>query len=196
MARIDYFLSLMSPWAYFAGNRLEEIAARHGVETAYKPIDTAQVFPALGTLALPQRPPARKAYRLQELRRTSSRTGMPYHETPAHWPVDAAPASRALIALAEAGGNAGGFAQAVLRAVWAEQRDVSDPAVVAELIRGAGGDPGTMAEAMERAGEAYAANAEEAATRGVFGVPFYMVGEEMFWGQDRLADLDWHLARI
>ncbi|MEM8698070.1 MAG: 2-hydroxychromene-2-carboxylate isomerase [Pseudomonadota bacterium] len=196
MARIDYYLSLMSPWAYFAGNRLEQTAERHGAEIVYKPVDTAIVFPATGSLPLAERPPARKVYRLQELRRASAKTGMPYHEAPAHWPVDATPASTALIALAETGGDAGGFAQAVLSAVWAEQCDVSDPEVLAELISATGADPTALSDAMTHAEAAYRTYSEEAAARGVFGVPFYIVGEEMFWGQDRLDDLDWHLGRI
>lgn len=195
MADIDYYFSVLSPWAYFAGDRLEEIAGRHGKSIAYKPVDAFAVFRASGGVPLAERPLARQEYRLQELRRTSAKTGMPYHQQPAHWPTDPRAASLAIIALAGAGGDAGALARAILSAVWVEQLDIADPAVVAGKLSQLGTDPVLVDEAVETAGVEYDANTQEAISRGVFGVPFYIAGAETFWGQDRLADLDWHLSR-
>ena len=195
MAHIDYFFSLLSPWAYFAGNRLEEIAKARDATVAYKPVDVFRVFRETGGVPLPERPVARREYREQELRRTSANTGMPYHFQPAHWPTDPVPASLAVISAAQAGGPAGPLAQALLAAVWTEQRDIAAPAVITEKLKAVGADfeVGRDDDALRAVFEQ---NTDEALRRGVFGVPFYIVGDERFWGQDRLQDLDAHLARI
>ncbi|MEM1275580.1 MAG: 2-hydroxychromene-2-carboxylate isomerase [Pseudomonadota bacterium] len=194
MAAIDYFFSLLSPWTYFAGARLEEMAAAHGAAITYKPIDAARVFKATGGLPLAERPVARQEYRAQELRRTSAKTGMPYHFQPAHWPTDPEPASLSVIAVAQAGGPAGALARAFLTAVWVEQKDIADPAVVAEKLAEVGAEAGPID--LDAARALYEANTDEAIVRGAFGVPFYIIGEERFWGQDKLDDLATHLARL
>lgn len=196
MVEISYYFSVLSPWAYFAGDRLEEAAARHDAQIAYKPVDAATVFSETGGLPLAKRPPARLAYREQELRRTSAKTGMPYHFQPAHWPTDAIPASAAIIALDQAGGDAGALARALLSAVWVEQLNIAESDVVADKLALVGGDAAALAGAMEAAKEVYAQNTREAIECGVFGVPFYLIGDEKFWGQDRIDDVEVHLSRL
>lgn len=195
MARIDYYFTTVSPYAYLAGARLEEIAARHGAAIRYRPMDLGRVFAATGGLPLPQRSEARRAYRLQELRRQSVKAGLPFHIHPAHWPVNAAPSSYAIIAAEKAGGgNLPGLVQGVLAACWAEERDISDDGVIRDLLAAHGFDPKLATSGLLVGAETYERYTEEAIARGVFGSPFYIVGEEMFWGQDRLEDLDAHLA--
>ncbi len=63
-----------------------------------------------------------------------------------------------------------------------------------DVMQANGFDPSIADKGMLMAAETYAKTLEEAVSRGVFGVPFYIVGTEMFWGQDRLDDLDLHLA--
>lgn len=195
MARIDYFFTTVSPWVYLAGRRLEEIAARHGAEIAYKPVDGAQLFPRMGGFRLHERHPSRLAYRAQELRRWSRKLGMPLTPEPRHFPVNAAPSSYAVIAADRAGGgDLPGLIHAFCRAVWAEERDISDDAVIRDCLAENGFDPALATRGLLTGAEVYAANLEEAVRRGVFGVPFYIVGDERFWGQDRLDDLELHLA--
>ena len=201
MAQIDYFLSPISPNVYLAGTRLEEIAARHGATIAYRPVDVAQVFARTGGTPLPERHDNRKEYRLQELRRQAAKRGLPINLRPAHFPANAAPASYAIIAAqAEAAkggeGDVGALVHALARACWAEERDIAEDSVVREALAGAGFDPGLADRGLLSGAETYGANLEEAVARGVFGVPFYIVAEddERFWGQDRLDDLDAHLA--
>ena len=69
MPHIDYYFVTVSPWAYLAGNRLEQMAERHGASITYKPVDLGRVFKATGGLPLNERPQARRDYRLQELAR-------------------------------------------------------------------------------------------------------------------------------
>lgn len=196
MARIDYFFSLLSPFTYLAGTRLEEIAVRHGATIAYKPYDILALFDRLGTPRPADRPQGRKDYRFQDLRRVAKKAGMPINLQPMFWPTNPAPASYAVIAAQKAGGgDIGALVHSLLRATWAEEKAIADDAVITSCLAAAGFDPSLSFTGMLSGAEAYAANLEEAHVRGVFGSPFYITdGDERFWGQDRLDDLDLHLA--
>ncbi|MBL3552494.1 2-hydroxychromene-2-carboxylate isomerase [Rhodovulum sulfidophilum] len=196
MAHIDYFFTVISPYAYLAGNRLEEIAARHGATVTYKPVDMMALFARTGGTPLPQRSEARKAYRLQELRRQSVKTGLKLSLAPAHFPTNPAPAAYAIIAAQATGeGDPGQLVHALTRACWSEDRNVAEDEVIRDCLQAAGFDPGLADRGLLAGAETYAANLEEATARGVFGAPFYITdGDERFWGQDRLDDLDQHLA--
>ena len=194
MARIDYYFSVLSPFTYLAGLGLEEVAARRGANITYRPVDIMKLFGETGGVPVPQRHPSRIAYRRQELLRISARRGLPFNLQPAHWPTNPVPASLAVIAVADAGGDAGALAHAFLRAVWAEQRDIGDPAVVTAILGENGHDAAALAPAMSAAEATYQANTDAAIAAGVFGAPFYVVDGEVFWGQDRLDYLDDHLA--
>lgn len=195
MLQIDYFFSTLSPYTYLAGTRLEDIAARHGATVAYRPFDIGALFARTGGTPLPQRHDSRKAYRLQELRRQSVKTGLPLNPQPMFWPVNAAPSSYAIIAAARSGqGDVGALTHAFLRACWAENRNIAEDDVIRDILAANGFAPDIADRGMLMAAETYAQNLEEAVARGVFGSPFYIVGDERFWGQDRLEDLDLHLS--
>ncbi len=195
MPQIDYYFAPISPFCYLAGNRLEVIAAKHGATIRYIPLNAPAVFPRTGGQVLADRHESRKTYRLQELRRWSARLGLPLNLQPAHFPVNPAPASYAIIAAAKVGGgDLGGLVQAFPRAVWSEGRNIAEDEVVQDILATHGFDPKIADKYMLLAAETYMANLEEAVVRGVFGVPFYIVGDERFWGQDRLEDLDLHLS--
>lgn len=196
MARIDYFFSTISPFTYLAGNRLEQIAERHGATITYKPVDIVALFGRTGGTPPPQRHESRQRYRLAELRRIAARTGMPINLKPAHFPTNAAPAAYAIIAAQDVqGGDVGALVRNVLRACWAEERDIAEDTVVKDCLAAAGFDPALADTGLLAGAETYAKNLEEAVEKGVFGSPFYIVDdEEPFWGQDRLDDLELHLA--
>ena len=99
-----------------------------------------------------------------------------------------------IAAQAAGGGDLPGLVAAISRAMWAEDRDISDDDTLRPLLVAHGFAENTADRGMLMAAEAYAANLEEAVSRGVFGVPFFVVGDQKFWGQDRLDDLDLHLA--
>ena len=195
MPQIDYFFAPMSPFCYLAGDRLEAIAAKHGATIRYIPINAPALFPRTGGQVLAERHDSRKAYRLQELRRTAAKRGVRLDLQPFFFPVNPAPSSYAIIAAAKVGGgDLGGLVQAFPRAVWAEGRDIADDDTVRDLLVKYGFAANIADRFMLEAAETYMANLEEAVARGVFGVPFYIVGDERFWGQDRLDDLDLHLS--
>jgi 2-hydroxychromene-2-carboxylate isomerase len=194
MAHVDYYFSPMSPFTYLAGQRLEAVAARHGATIAYKPFDIIALFGRTGGKPVAERHPNRQAYRLQDLRRWSAVLGMPLNLRPAFWPVNQAPAAYAIIAAqAAGGGDLGGLVHAFPRAVWAEERDIADDAVVRDILGAHDFDPGLADRGMFTAADVYVRNLEDAVGAGVFGAPFYVTGGEGFWGQDRLDHLDLHL---
>ena len=191
MARtIDYYLSVLSPFTYLAGRRLEDIASRHGCRIDYKPVDIVRVFTETGGVPLPKRAPERRAYRLLDMARVAKREGMSINLEPRHFPTDAAPASHLVIAALEAGQDVSDLTSGFLRAVWAEERDIADPTTIRAIAGENGIGYSELEDAARAAGETYAANTSEAIARGVFGMPSYVYGNEVFWGQDRLDYLD------
>jgi 2-hydroxychromene-2-carboxylate isomerase len=195
MAVIDYYVFPLSPYSYLAGTRLEAIAARRGAIVVYKPFQMFRVFEVVGTPKVADRHPSKQAYRLQDIARVARAEGLAVNLRPAFWPTNPAPASAAIIAAqAAGGGDLGGLVHGFLRAVWAEDRDVADDAVVGDVLNAHGFDPGLADRGLMAAMETLERNTDEALRRGVFGAPTYAVGEALFWGGDRLAHLDAHLA--
>lgn len=195
MPQIDYFFATLSPYCYLAGQRLEEVAAKHGATINYKPFDIIGAFARTGGTPPKDRHISRMEYRAQELPRQARKLGMPFNLKPAHWPTNGAPAAYAFIAAQNAGGgDLGLLAHAITRAVWAEEKDIAQDDVIRACLTEAGFDPGLADSGLLEGAETYARNLEEAVERGVFGAPFYIVGDERFWGQDRIADIDAHLA--
>jgi 2-hydroxychromene-2-carboxylate isomerase len=197
MAHIDYYFATLSPYAYLAGDGLEQIAAKHGASITYKPVDIMTLFSRTGGTPPKDRHPSRIEYRAQDLLRRSANLRVDFNLKPAHWPTNAAPSSYAIIAAAKAGGgDVGQLVRLILRACWAEEKDIAEDVVVRECLAAAGFDPALADSGMLVGAETYAANLEEAIERGVFGSPFYVTEDgQRFWGQDRLADLDAHLSR-
>lgn len=195
MPHIDCYFGTFSPFTYLTGLRLEEIAAAHGATVSYKPLDLMALFARTGGVPPKDRHPNRQAYRLQELRRAVAKTGLPLNMQPAFFPTNPAPSSYAFIAAQKAGGgDLGKLRFAIGRACWAEDKDIADDSVIRACLEEAGFDPGLADSGLLAGAEEYSANLEEAIDRGVFGAPFYITdGDERFWGQDRLDDLDQHL---
>lgn len=189
MAHIDYFFATLSPYAYLAGTRLEDIAARHGATVTYKPLDVIALFSRTGGTPPKDRHPNRQAYRAQDLRRQAAKHGLPINLKPAHWPTNPAPSSYAIIAAQKAGGgDLGQLVHSLLRACWAEERDIADPATLVEIATACGLDGQRLLEEAEGdAGQQRLDAACQAALAdGCFGAPWYVVDGEPFWGQDRL----------
>lgn len=191
MQHIDYYLTPVSPWVHMAGRRPAELAARFGTTIRYKPVDPAALFARTGGLMLGERHESRQAYRLQELRRQSKKLGIPMVLRPAFFPTNAAPASYAIIAAQESGqgGDIHALVQGLTRACWEEERNIAEDDVIRDCLEKAGFDPGLAMSGLLTGAEIYGRNLETAVRTGVFGFPFFVVGEEKFWGQDRIDDL-------
>lgn len=196
LPKIEYYFSVISPYTYLAGERLSAIAARHAAEIVYRPVDIVALFGRTGGVVPKERHISRRDYRLQELTRQARKNGVPINLQPAHWPTNQAPASYAFIAAKNnGGGQLDKLVQAFTRACWAEERNIADDAVIRDCLADAGFDPDLANGGLLQGAEEYAANLEAAVDAGVFGAPFYIVdGDQRFWGQDRLDDLDAYLS--
>lgn len=193
-AMIDYYFAPQSPWTYLGHQRFADIARAAGTTVRVLPVDLGgKVFPISGGLPLPKRAPQRQAYRLVELRRFSEYLDAPLNLQPKYFPVAGDDASHLIIAveLHDGADAAMRITGAVLAAVWAQERNIADTRVLAELLA----ECGLSAKRMEQADsqtvqERYEANTQQAIDAGVFGAPSYVVDGEIFWGQDRLDFLE------
>ncbi|MGA9011925.1 MAG: 2-hydroxychromene-2-carboxylate isomerase [Acetobacteraceae bacterium] len=187
---IDYYASLNSPWTHLGAARIEALAAKHGASLRIWPVDFGTVFAGSGGLPLPKRAPQRQAYRLMELRRWRDFLGVPINIEPKFFPASEALTGPCVIALRETQGDAAAIklAHRVLRAVWQDELNPGDPATLARLITEIGLDANAMMQlgAEPRWTERRTADTRAALDGGVFGAPSYVIGDEIFWGQDRL----------
>ncbi len=196
MAHIDYYFATLSPYAYLAGDRLERLAEKHNATITYKPLDILALFARTGGTPPKDRHVSRQEWRAQEMPRQARKLGMPLNLKPAHWPTNAAPSSYAIIAAQNAdGGDLGLLCRLFLTAVWAEERDIAEDAVVRDCLERAGFDPALADSGLLTGAKTYAQNLEDAVKANVFGSPFYVIDTgQSFWGQDRLDDIDLHLS--
>lgn len=186
---VDYYLAPQSPWTYLGHERFAAIAAQAGAVVRVLPVDLGKIFPVSGGLPLRKRAPQRQAYRLVELRRFSEHLGIPLNLQPKYFPVAGDDAARLIVAVDLHDGTqaAMNIAGAILRAVWAQERNIADPQVLEQLLAEHGLQPQRLEESRgAQVQERYAANTQEAADLGVFGAPTYAIDGELFWGQDRL----------
>jgi 2-hydroxychromene-2-carboxylate isomerase len=195
--QLVYYFWIISDWAYFGGPRLESIARRHGVEVDFRPVRLLEVYKRTGGIPLGQRSPQRQAERVWELRRWRARLGMPCNIEPKYFPVDDEPASCLVIAAKRRGLELHGLAQAIMRAMWADDADISDPATLLAIAQRFVPDPQILlneSRMLENVGT-YDRYTAQAPGDGVFGSPFYIFQGEPFWGQDRLDFLEEAIIR-
>lgn len=184
MADITYWFSPLSPFTYLASNRLEE----GGLSIEYRPFNIGPLFAATGGIPVPQRSPQRQAYRLQELARLAQKYSMPLNLQPAHFPVDSTLACQWLIFLRDNRLDVGLAARAVLAAVWARDLDISSAGTLRTLADEIGISVDTVDGAIATP-DRVSAETDEAIQAGVFGSPFYGVGEQLFWGQEKIPEV-------
>ncbi|HLJ63161.1 MAG TPA: 2-hydroxychromene-2-carboxylate isomerase [Stellaceae bacterium] len=193
---VDYYFTPISPWTYLGHQRFEAIARRHGAEIRYKPVDYFKVFPASGGLPLAKRAPQRQHYRNFELERWRKFLNVELNMKPKHFPTADALAAKLILACGESGASPGNLAGALMRAVWAEERDIADRATLMEIAGRCKLDGAKLLALAETPGinALFEKLTDEAILRQVFGAPTYIYREEPFWGQDRLDFLDRALA--
>src|SRR5688572_17635832 len=159
MADIDYYFTLISPYAYLGHQPLLQLAESNGATLRYRPVMLAKVFENSGGLPVAQRPKARQDYRFLELQRWREKRGLPLNLKPKHFPTNPALADRSVSALVEAGRDPADYIESVFRACWAEDRDIADRGVLAEKLTDAGHDVEAVLAAAE--GDAVARRYEE-----------------------------------
>jgi 2-hydroxychromene-2-carboxylate isomerase len=191
-ARIECWFEFASSYSYLSVMRIEALAEQAGVAVEWRPFLLGPVFLALGWNDSPFNIyPPKGRYMWRDLARLSAKYGLPFR-VPTRFPRNGLIAARVALCGVEDGWVAP-FARAVMKANFAEDREIGEAAVIAEIVA----DLGLPAAAMERANApdnklALRRQTERAAELGLFGAPSFRVGEELFWGNDRLEDaLDW-----
>ena len=192
MPAIEMYYDVASPYAYLALTQIEDLAARHQCEIAYKPMLLGKVFETTGN-RMPAAVPAKGKYMMSDLQRWAAYYGQPFH-FPSVFPVNSKMAQRIAAILPAA--QVGDWARAAARVYWGDNQDIGTP----EGLQPAFDALGWEATPLLEQAESDAAKArlreltEEAVARGVFGAPTFFVGDAMFWGCDRLGLMEHHLS--
>lgn len=191
-AIIEFFWDPASPYTYLAATQIEALAARHGATVVWRPFVLGKVFEATGNRA-PATVAAKAKHLFQDVQRWATLYGVPFR-FPTIFPINGIAAMRAACAADDAG-HGGAFAQAIMKAYWADGADIAKPEAIAAVASAIGLDGEALiartadAEIKDR----LRANTEEAVKRGAFGAPTMFVDGQMFWGNDRLVLLENHL---
>lgn len=192
---IDFYFDFSSPYGYFASAKINELAAKHGRSVIWRPILLGAVFKITGQQPLPTIP-LKGSYASHDLVRSARLFGVPY-KMPSKFPVSATAPSRAFYWVSDKDPMlAIKLAQALYHAYFAEDRDISNPEVAANVAAKLGLEKDQVAQALNDPAvkERLKTEVDAAIERGVFGSPFIIVDKEPFWGSDRLDQVDKWLA--
>ena len=184
---VEFFFDVGSPTTYLAWTQLPGICREFGARLVYRPMLLGGVFQATGN-ASPVTIPAKGRYMLADLARYARRYGVPLRFNP-HFPVNTLTLMRVAIGLQLRDPQRfEDYVAAMFRAMWVDARNLGDPAVVGEVLAGAGFDPQALLALASDPSvkDALKASTEEAVRRGAFGAPTMFVRDDMYFGQDRL----------
>jgi 2-hydroxychromene-2-carboxylate isomerase len=187
MKTFEFWFDFGSPAAYLASTQIAGIEAATGARAVYKPMLLGGVFQATGNHS-PATIPAKGSYIFDDFARFARRYGVPLTVNP-HFPINTLLLMRGAVGLQlrepERFMN---YCKAMFNAIWVVSLNMNDPAVVGMALHKAGFDPqALLALANDPAvKDALKAATQEAVERGVFGAPTFFVGDQMFWGQDRI----------
>lgn len=195
-APVEFFFDFASPYGYLASERIESIASRHGRSVLWRPFLVGAVMKVSERKPLVSIPLIGD-YAVHDIECFSRYWNIPL-AIPSHWPIATVAACRAFYLVARTDQAAAiQLAQALYRAYFCDDRDVSVPETVVAIAAEAGLDPAHLVEGIqsEDIKQAVRAVNDEALKRGVFGSPFIIVDSEAFWGADRLEQVDQWLSR-
>ncbi|WP_405041585.1 2-hydroxychromene-2-carboxylate isomerase [Polaromonas sp.] len=187
MQSFEFWFDYGSPAAYLAWTQLPRLEAETGATAVYQPMLLGGVFQATGNQS-PMAIAAKGAYAFTDLARFARRYGVPLGNNP-HFPINTLMLMRGAVALQmrdEA--RLPAYSKAVFEAIWVDAANLNDPATVGKTLAAAGFDPMAL---LALAGEQAVKDrlkelTRQAVARGVFGAPTFFVGDQMFWGQDRI----------
>lgn len=189
-ARLQFWFDFASTYSYVAAERIEPLAARAGLGVDWTPFLLGPIFTE--QLGIKDSPfnvnPVRGRYMWRDLERLCARYGLAWRR-PTRFPRSSLLAARVGCAVASEPW-APAFFRSVFRANFAEDRDIADPSVVGTLLAEAGQDAGALLEkaSTPEVKQALRDRTAEASRIGIFGAPSFIVGDELFFGQDRLDD--------
>ncbi len=190
---VEFCFDYASPWTYIADCRIKEALAGLPVKIEYTPVYLRgfEMFRS----GMPYTS-AKLAYIVKDMQRCAPFHGVPLN-LPSNFPINGLYLLRATLSL-EGRPERDAYRRAAYRATWVDDRNVSDPAVAMEIAVELGLDREEFSAGMASPAvkEQLKANTEKAIERGAFGVPTFLVGEEMFWGQDRLDFVRREVERV
>ena len=192
---VEFYFDFGSPYSYLAHKALPAIAAARGAQVLWRPMLLGGVFKATGNHS-PAEIPAKSRWMHQDMQRWAARYGAVFRFNP-HFPINTLVLMRGAVGMQLRGADFHRYRDAIFQAMWGEPRNLGDPAELAAALRQAGLDADAFAALANDAvvKELLKNHTEEAVARGVFGAPTFFVGDEMFWGQDRLDFVAAALAR-
>lgn len=190
---VEIFFDLASPYSYLAATQVQAIADKHGAKVAWKPFVLGAVFKATSN-TMPAAVPAKAKYMLDDLARWAAQYGVGF-KMATHWPVNAVKAMRLCI-VGDQEGKAAATTLAGFKALWVDDRDLTAEATLREIAQNAGLDPDRALAAIESPDvkDRLRAYTDDAIKRGAFGAPALFVGDQLFWGNDRLHHVEKALA--
>ena len=192
MKRLEFFFDLSSPYSYLAATQMKPLADKTAAEIVWRPMVLGAVFKSTGN-EMPARIPNKARWMGNDLQRWADHYGVPFRFS-SHFPANTIKAMR-LVLVDDA--RAADVALAGFSAMWAEDRDLTAEAELRRVAELGGLDPAAALAAIESPAvkERLRANTEEAVARGAFGAPTMIVGDQLFWGNDRLHFVEAALGR-
>jgi len=187
MATLELYFDLRSPYTYMATTKIAGIAERTGSAVTYTPLRILELMKLTGNRPTNMESPNKNRYGKIDLARWAARYGVPFSPHPKLRDFDYAELNRGVIVASEQG-RAQQYVHGVMRAIFGEPVDLTDRGTLISLLDDLGFAGGELLEAAAgpRYVEQLERNAHVAAERGAFGSPTFYVGEQMFFGNDRL----------
>jgi len=190
---IEFIYDCVSPNAYYVWQPLKDIAAKHGAAIVVTPVFLGAMHTLTGNTPPMVRDEAIKgknAYALLETRRFIAKHGLTKWRMNPIFPFHSLPLQRMLISLDQSERPA--FMDATLAALWEGELDVNDAGALAKAIEDAGFNAQALFAAAQQPEikDAVKAATQDAVARGVFGIPSFFVGDELFFGKERLAQIE------
>ena len=187
MKTFEFWFDFGSPAAYLAFTQISRIETETGAHANYHPMLLGGVFQATGNQS-PATIPAKGSYIFDDFNRFAMRYGVPFHSNP-HFPINTLMLMRGAIGIQQQDPDRFmAYCTAMFKAIWVDSLNMNDPNVVGGVLYAANFDPqGLLTLANElNTKDALKLATQEAVERGIFGAPTFFVGNQMFWGQDRL----------
>jgi len=192
---VEFYFDFGSPYSYLAYKALPAIAARNGAQIAWRPMLLGGVFKATGNHS-PVEIPAKGKWLQQDLERWAARYAAPFRRNP-HFPINTLVLMRGAAGVQLRGLDFARYTEAMFSAMWEQARNLGDLREVAAVLSAAGFDPAAFETLVgdPAVKDKLKTDTEQAVARGVFGAPTFFVGEDMYWGQDRIDFVAEALAR-
>ena len=196
--QVDFFFDFSSPYSYLAAESIDALAARHGHTVNWMPMMLGVIFKSTGSAPLTEQHPWRASYSVMDFKRSAEMANLPFRY-PSRFPQASHNAARVLLWLQQtAPAKARPFALAVFRNLFVHDGDIQDADTLAAIGRTLDIDEAKLRASIQDPAvkQRLAQNNEAATSRQVFGAPTFFVGDEQFWGHDRMPQLERRLQQL